>query len=424
MSSKVAPGGELAVQGMSLVDWMLPDVARFVYDDESLRRLAESDRRDSTIWSPGPFIPCQDRFENESRTALQRGDLRCALENYMYWLHNRVEFTQSMARMSGVFLLTSDELTKVASPSPEELSPYENDLLDVVRGSSPAVPDKDLAKWVAQVRRDQTVLRFYNQSAIQFEGPHGWPSLYDMHFAREATKRSLFPGPWNELRTSYEKRDRTANQQPLEEMRIYLRERNLFYTAARTSYSLEDPAEELTDLVSMYDRYPARSPAKLNNIKRILYLAAFLERDDVLNAWIDRYAAEQRSLDGTFYNTCLTLGWKKPRLYYETDAECGRGWHNDYDEANPLLVEIVKNSAPPFLGDDKHRELVRRLANKAPVSLDEMTRYRREWFKGAFEGGTFAKNDRKRLERFDTALLAANIRLEPSAPRQKRRASI
>jgi hypothetical protein len=376
-------GISIPIDSLCLADWMPKNIARFVYSQDTLRRLVETDFHEKSVWEPSSWFHNQCLFQKKSEEALRKGCTMYAFENYIFWLHNRAAFTGGMRNFQKVALLTGDELDKVASPNRDDLTPYEKDLIAIADSAEVQVMQEDLENWVITLRADKQVDKLRNKAVLALMGMGHYESY---------TKEGYLEQP------------NVKEQLPLiRKIRDHSRGRHHYRRAAGMSRLLKEPHEELQDRIACFNQYDfATSAAKHEMIKDILFLAQYTGREDVVDEWIDVYAKQQHMLDGRFYDGFLGVHWN--HTYQTYDSESG-SWCEDWIEARPLLIDIALSDwRYKIIGEEGRLALARKLGEKTTVNLEHLKIFREKYF----------EYDRKRerlegLERFDKALSEVGI---------------
>jgi len=197
------------------------------------------------------------------------------------------------------------------------------------------------------------------------------------------------------------------------ETRDYSRQRKWFKTAADMSRYMKDSEGELQDRIDCYSQYSrATCKGKLEMVKDILILAQLNGRDDVLEQWAATYAANQWHLDGRFHNQRYTIGWHHTKMYYESDAECSTGWHEDYDQANPLLVDVALGNPKMdhhymIIDFNGRLNIARHLGKHAKVNPADLNAFREK-----FVSELWSDRWPEYVAEFDAVLEAAGIKCD------------
>ncbi len=391
-------GEHISLENMCLVDWMPRPIAEFIFSDENLRNLVESDYHEREVWGPDSFMKNQMLFEKRVESALRVMNFFIAVENYIYFMHNRVEFTTGVQKMQSIVLLNTNEMQKMQSPNKQEITPLEAALITAITDELPdclraetAFDESGFKEWITALRVDKQVQQSETETicALQKHIPSG-KCAYEVenYLDNEEVKAKL----------------------PLaRKIRDYFRQRSLFSSAARMSEMLKEPEEDLKDRISGYSRYEHEitGAEKLDMIRDILMLAKYNKRDDIVNEWIELYAREQKRLDGRFSNEQYACGWMQLADYY---GEYSHTWYKSAERrANPLLVEFAQGFG--FISSMKEEDrldIVRRLGAKTNIHLDDL----RTFWKRYATKDTISRIIKESENKFSAAMKAAGIELE------------
>ncbi|MBW2982232.1 hypothetical protein KY343_05105 [Candidatus Woesearchaeota archaeon] len=378
-----ADGIGIPIDSLCLVDRMPKNIARYIYSKDRLRRLVETDFQEDCVWEPSSWLPNQGFFKKKSEEALRRGDTISAFENYIFWLHNRTEFSDGMQGFQKIARLTGDELDGIASPFRKDLTPYERDLIGIADSAEVQVLQSDLENWVISLRADKQVKKLRNKVGLAIGNRPYEPYEKEDYLEQPTVKEQL----------------------PLvRKIRDYSRERGHYKRAANMSRLLKEPDGELDDRVACFSQYDfATNAAKHEMIRDIFLLAQYTGREDVVDEWIDVYAQQQHILDGRFYDGFLGVHWNHTYLTY--DHETGN-WCEQWIEARPLLIDVALPGWPYKIFGEKGRfALACKLGEKTEINLEHLKRFREKYFEYDLKYDTG-----KKREKFDKVLSEAGIK--------------
>jgi hypothetical protein len=324
------------VETMCLIDWTSLPVAKFVYLNEDLRTRVESD---SPEWGfHAPFMANQTEYEKQGRQALRRDNIKKAVECYLGYIHNQMEFTVGLSRIQNVVRLNSREADSLLSPGTKNLSEFENCVLAEVNYIvDPKAPDATVYSWVRSLRKNKEDY---------------WKTFADPQH------------------------DKPTETQ-LREIRELARDKKWFERASLISFILKEDSESVKDKLQMIKTYMWACPkCQLGWIHDGVTTAAGIRDDDKLMELLKIYAERQPSLDGKFKIIYGVLpGWFKEGLEYDSDE---KEFREGYIDAKPLFIEVASAWEGRLSVEDK----VHAISMMKPlIKIDEegITRYHKKF---------------------------------------------
>jgi hypothetical protein len=320
----------VSLDSMCLLDWVPTEIAKYAYTQADLKLRIESDEPE---WSfHAPFMANQYRYGIEAVKAIKRGDVKKAVESYMGYIYNQMEFTRGISRIQNNVLLNRRELDSMLRT---RLTGYEVEILEFVKSLDVKISDETLQSWILSLRQD---------------------------------KKDY----WSKVANSV--------QEPKEEVykiREFARSKKWFGRAHLIDYRLKEDKESVKDSLGMINTYTWSCPkCQLNMLHEGVETATKIRDDSSLEKMIRIYAEKQHLLDGKFGIIYGVLpGWFREGQEYDSDK---KEFKEGYTDAKPLFIQIADMWEVALSTEDKLYAVTKM---KPLIKIDEenVRKFHKDW---------------------------------------------